>query len=324
MPRTFSFSLRLLIALIWGISWFLHASTVQAQAQNGDTEVGDEDQSWEELFIQSDIEVSRWFGAAADGLDVFLAGKRLTRERNKTRVVVENTTTSSEGHGVANGTSLNVNLQLPNTEQYWQLKFTSYDDRQESRGVENNYLRQTVRERQYGATIGFFRKLGNVRMAFQPRIVFKSYPQISQSLSFESVGRLYKMEVNPKMEFYADPSKGAGVFTGLNFNFYLTKVFSLTLINEGDYQDKIHLFTVNNGFSLGHSLDRKSALAYSLIFTSLNQPSYHLEAYDASVSWTYIIYKNVLDFQIVPHVNFAKNYRFKGAAGVILNLSVYF
>ncbi len=98
------------------------------------------------------------------------------------------------------------------SEKYWQLTFTSYDE-SEDRGVRNRYLRQTPRERNYGASFGLFKKLGEVRTAFRPRLSFEGNPAISHSLSMESVAEKKRgYRINPKLEFYANPTKGAGAF----------------------------------------------------------------------------------------------------------------
>lgn len=283
-----------------------------------------ENETVEQKFIDSNIAISNWLDGAAEGLDLFLVGKKLTDAKNETHVRVENSTYSMEGANLTNATSLNVNSRLPNLEEYWQLKFTTYDDAEESRSVKSGYLRQTPREQNYGATVGLFRKLGNVRTSFQPRIALQDPLKVSHSLRFESILDQYNYKINPKVEFYADADKGAGIYWNLNFNFELNPLWSLTLINEGNYEDKTHLYTAGNGFSFGHYLNEITTMGYSLIFTSINQPSYHLDNYSASVSWNQLIYKKILDYQIIPHLDFARAQSFKGNAGLIFNLNLNF
>jgi hypothetical protein len=282
-----------------------------------------EEITWEQWFIKSNIAVSQWFDGIAEGLDLFLVGRRLTTRPNESFVRIENATVSSEGQSVTNSTSFIVNPRLPNLEEYWHLKFTTYDEQEESRNAKNDYLRQTQRRKNYGATIGLFRKLGNVRTAFQPRIELTNPLKVSHSLTFESVAESKDYLINPKLELYASADKGTGFFPALNFNFFPSKYYTVTLINQGDYEDKLHLLTVTNGISLGQALTEKSSLSYNLFFITTNRPSYMLQSYNFSISCSQLLYKRILDFQIIPNIDFVDTRDFKGAAGltVVFNLN---
>lgn len=280
--------------------------------------------TFEEKFIQSNITISEWFDSVAEGLDLFLVEKKLTNKKNETNVRLENSTTFVERENPVNSLGLRVNMRLPNVEEYWNLKFTTYDEKKENRGVRRALLRQTPKERNYGATVGLFRKLGNVRTAFEPRIGLQDPVKVSHSLSFESVAETDLYNINPKIEFFADPDKGTGIFTAFNLNFELSKVYSLTFLNEGEYEEKKHLFSVTNGFSLGQGLTPRSALSYGFYTVSNNQTSYHLEAYSLSIGWSELVYRNILDYQIVPNLSFTKDQGWRGVPGITLNLNFNF
>jgi hypothetical protein len=283
-----------------------------------------QEKNWEQRFIDSNIAISEWFDSASDGLDLFLVGRRVTKAKNKTQFRVENTTFSTEGEDVTNNTGVNVFLNLPNVEKYWQLKFTSYDDQAESRSVRRTYLRQTPRQENYGASVGVFRKLGKIRVSFEPRIELTDPLKVSHSLQFESVADMKNYRVNPKFELFAHPTKGVGTFQRINFNFALSKKYSLTLINEGEYQEKIRTYLVTNGFSVGHSVDKKRALAYTALFLSSSRPNYHLDAINLSVAWNEILYKKILDYQLIPNYEFAQSRNFRGKWGLTLNFNLTF
>jgi hypothetical protein len=284
----------------------------------------DEQRTWEQSFIEGNIAISKWFDSVAEGLDLFLVGKKVTKIPNQSNLRFENSTASTEGHSVTNTTGVSVNPRLPNLEEYWHLKFATYDEREDRRNAKNAYLRQNPRAKNYGATVGVFKKLGNIRTAFQPRIELQDPLRVSHSLTFESVADLKTYEVNPKLEFYATPDKGVGTFQALNFNFLLSKIFSLTLINQGDYEEKTHLFSVVNGISIGQVLTPTSAFAYNTFFSSNNHPNYHLESYNFSVAYSQVLYKRILDYQVVPNLDFQKTISFKGVAGLTININLNF
>jgi hypothetical protein len=282
------------------------------------------EKDWEETFIQSNKDISAWFDGVTEGIDLFLVGKRVTKERNKSSFRIDNTSTSTEGDNFENSTSLSINPRLQNLEEFLQLKFTTYDEKSEGRGVESGYLRKTQRKKNYGATVAFFRKLGKVRTEFKPRIQLEDPLMVSHSLSFESVAEAKKFQVNPKLEFFAQSDKGTGIFQAVNFHYEINPTYSLTFINEGEYEDKLHKLSVTNGIAVGHDWAEKTAFTYSIIFNSHNRERYHLEGYSASITWHQNIYRNILDFQVTPHLDFNKIRSFKGQAGLIFNISLNF
>lgn len=279
---------------------------------------------WEEKFIQKNKDISNWFDSFTEGIDLFLVGKRVTKDKNKSSIRIDNTTTSTEGRNIANNTSIAIKPRLQNLEEFMQLKFTSYDEKEDGRGVESGYLRKTQRKKNYGATVGFIRKLGKVRTTFQPRITLQDPLKVAHSLAFESVAEVKKFQMNPKFELFADPDKGTGTFQAVNFNWVFTPVYSFTFINEAEYQEKAHILSVTNGFALGQEYSEKAGFTYSWIFTSHNRERYHLDSHSVSVTYHQNIYRNILDFQLTPHLDFVKNERFKGKTGIIFNLSLNF
>lgn len=282
------------------------------------------EETWEQYLIRKNVETSEWFDGVAEGLDLFLAGKRYTKKPNETSVLLELEGIYNKEDNFSGTANFNVDLRLPNVEEYLQLTFTSYDEI-EDRRARNRYLRQTPRDRNYGATIGFFKRLGDVRTSFRPRIQFAEAPAISHSLAFESVvEKRHDYRINPKLEFYATPGRGAGVYQALNFNFYITNEYSLTLINEGDYEGRIHLYTVNHGVSLGQRLNRTQSLGYNFFVTFINTPNYRLEAVNLSAVWDHLLYKNILEYQVIPNLDFRKEHAFTLNPGIITAIKLHF
>ncbi|MFN3454932.1 MAG: hypothetical protein ACK41T_08235 [Pseudobdellovibrio sp.] len=275
-------------------------------------------------LIQGNRDIAEWFDDITEGLDIFLVGKRITEEKNKSSFRIDNTTTSSEGENLKNSTSLGVNVRLRNVEEYFHLKFTSYDEDEQGHGVENSYLRKTQRTKNYGATVGFFRTLGNIKTKFQPRIELKNPINISHSLSFESMAKVQDLQVNPKTEFFASAANGVGMFQAINLNYELTKKEAITFINEAEYQEKIAQLSVTNGIVLSQVVTQKSFLSYSWLLKSLSRESYHLDNQSISVTWGETVYKNILEYQLTPYISFDKSHRFKGLVGVVFNIGIIF
>jgi hypothetical protein len=281
-------------------------------------------ESWTQRMIKGNIAISEWFDSMAEGIDLFLAGERLTHKKNTTKVRLDNIANSNEGQEVTNAFSLGVQLRLPNVEEYWQVKFTSYDELEERRRSQTGYLRQSTRQENYGATIGVFRKLGNVKTAFQPRIQLQDPISISHSLSFESIAEMKSYSMNPRLELYAVANKGTGVYWALNFNFNISENYSLTLVNNGDYIAQQHLELVTNGFSFEHLISDYSAISYGTNFFSSNRPSYHLDGYSFFFTWSHTLYKNILDYSLTPYWDFKRDLNWHGRVGLSLNVGLSF
>ncbi len=283
-----------------------------------------DEQGLRERMIERNIEISEWFDGIADGIDLFLVGKRVTQRKNETTVKLGYSAYLKEKDPVSHAPSIGADLKLPNFEQYWNLKFTSYDQTQE-RGVKKTELKQNVRrENNYGATVGLFQKLGEVRAAFQPRVELQSPLKISHSLSFESIADLQKYQINPKLEFYASHDKGTGAFQALNFHFRLGKKWSFTMVNEGDYEDKNNAYSVTNGFSFGQSISTAQSLSYSLYFGSHSKPHYRLTDYTFAVSWSHVILNRILDYNLTPQWVFDRSVDYSGRAALSASLNIIF
>ena len=282
-----------------------------------------EDTTFEQDMLETNRGIGLWFDQMADNVDLFLVGHRVTTKPNNSRIVFENTTYSRETSNLTNLTNISFNPAFPNLEKYWNLKFTTYDDTAISRGDEKGYARATPRQN-YAATVGLFRKFDDVRVAYEPRIEIRGEPQLSHFLTFDTVADYGWFRFNPKLRPFASSIDGTGAFQALNFNFDVSPTYTFTWLNEGEYEDKYTLYSVTNGFSLAHPLTDTTAISYGISFYSNNKPVYHLDAYSISFTWSEVIYKNVMDYQITPHIDFTQAEEFRGFVGLIFGFRVYF
>lgn len=282
-------------------------------------------ETWEQKALDGNIRISRWFDRAAEWVDLFVSGKRVTTRRNETNVRIENSSIYKEGIGYTNSTSFNLNLRLPNVEEYWNLKFTSYDEEADKRKAESAQYRQRPQEKNYGATIGFFRKLGNIRAAFQPRIDLGNPLKVSHTMTLTTTTDITPAaQMSPKIELFANSDSGTGVFDQLNFGIQLSPVYQLALVNQSKYEDKIHLFQVSQGIAISRNVMKDAAISYSIFFNSDNQTTYHLANYSVGTTWSHMIYDRILDYNVSPHVDFLLDSNFTGRFGLNFNLNLQF
>lgn len=279
---------------------------------------------FESAFLDSNATISSWFYEMADGLDLFLAGERITNKKNNTSARLEGNYTVKESQEPTSSANFNVNLRLPNIEEYWNLKFTSYDETKDKRIADKTRAKRAAKDQDFGASVGFFQKIGKIRTAFQPRVSFTNSLKLSHSLVFESILSEPSFQVNPKLEFYGNSDVGTGVFIALNFFIPYTKIWSLTLINDGDYVSKTHKFSASNGFSVRQTMSETYSLTYALIFDSNNKTNYHLDSYTFSISWNHNIYKKIIDYSVTPYVEHVSLNNFKPTGGLSMGLGINF
>lgn len=275
----------------------------------------------ERQMLDTNVAVSEWLNGIAQDIDLFLAGKKITNKKNETNFRIEYTTFSSEGKGLNNAVGFNMDVRLPNVEEYWNLKFNTYDEQEARRGAQNARFAETKKETNYGATVGLFRRLGRVKTAFQPRVEVKDPLKISHSLSFETTYNFAIIQFTPKVEFYAQADRGTGIYVALPLNRELGKKHALSFVNNERYEDKLKLFTSENGVVIGRALSESAGISYLWLFNSRSQPTYYLDSYTVAVSYSQSIYKNVFDVNFTPHLDFAKARDFTGLAGANFNMN---
>jgi hypothetical protein len=282
------------------------------------------DDSWQSFFISANKKIANWFDGFAHDIDVYLAGRQFNREKNPSKISLENRTSSVEGQEVTNDFGLSVLLRLPNLEEYWQLKFTSYDEIENKKNQDTPFLKRTPRKENYGASVGFFRKLGDVRLAFQPRIELQSPLKVSHLLSLKSATNLGAYSLAPTLELYATADKGTGVYWALDFGYKFNEKYSVTLVNNADYVSQVHTKNVTNGLILNEIWNDKISFNYGTFFFSFNQPRYHLEGYTIFTTLNYTVYRNILRYEITPHLDFTKLDGFRGRVGASLGIILDF
>lgn len=275
-------------------------------------------------LVQSNRAIANWFTGFADGVDQFLVGRRLTERPNQSFFRIENITYLKEEAQPLNVTGFNASVRLPNFEEYWQLIFETSDEQTENRRSGSDYLKQSPRERNVGASLGIFRKLGDLRIAVQPRLKLKDPLNLTHTLRVESLFQSGDYTLHPKSEFFADADRGIGTFLAFNANRMISSVHSLTFINEAEYLEKKNELRVGNGFSLGQMLSPISTFAYGMLFNSINRPSYNLESYTLSFTGTRLLYEKILDAQLTPYLLFARAESFRGRVGLNFQINLTF
>lgn len=284
----------------------------------------EEQRTFEQRMLDTGDDISRSVDRMADQIDMLLAGKRYTRMPNKSSARISQLVTHREGGKDKLSTDFNLNLRLPNLEKRWAVRFTSYDEAEESRDLQQRRVLTRPRRREYGAAVGFFRKLGKVRTTFQPRLVLKDPLEMSYILRFESNAEVKPIRLIPRLELFADPTKGTGEFVGIELVYKLADRWEMSNQNEEEYRERGNLFTTNHGLSFDYALSDNQGLGLSFVWTSSSRPAFHLDSFTIAPSYAQEIYRDRLKYSLTPFIQFAKVVHFQGDVGVTLNIVIIF
>lgn len=312
----------MILIMKWTVLFFSLFAAYGAEAQRaGKKSIGED--TVQGRLVEQNIMLSKKIDSLAQSIDVFLTGSKVSDKINTSSITVGTFGSYAEGKGFESSVDFNVNLRLPNLEKKWALAFSSYDE-EEKRGIRNTALRRDAREKNYGTSFAFFRKLGNISTTFQPRLQLQDPLQMSYILKMESEAVSKRVRFKPKLELFADPRKGTGEFLSFEHNFYLSRRFSITVVNEEEYQDYRNYFLTSHMISLGQRIIRSGGFSYSVAAGLNNHTQYHLDQYTFSVSWGHQWYKNICHYSIGPYIDFNKAANFKGQTGVTLNMDFIF
>lgn len=260
----------------------------------------------------------------AEKTDLLIAGKRYTKKKNTSKITYRQFVTFQDGRGVKFPGDFGFSLRLPNLEKRWQLRFSSYDEEADKRNLQQQRVRTTAPNKDYGAGLFFFEKLGNIKTSFQPRLQLTNPLAMSYTLRFENEANISWFKLNSRVELFADPQKGTGEFASLEFRFRLGEKTDLGFQNTEEYTERNNFFSTQHGVTLDYSLNPTRAIGMGLNALCNNKATYHLDQYTYSWVIAEQIYPERLLMSLTPFVGFYKAKGFQGKTGITLQAYLTF
>lgn len=285
---------------------------------------GEPKKSVEQHILETGDAISQKIEKAAEKIDIILAGKKYTKKPNPSEVDIRQLTTFTEGGRLQTSTDFGVNLRLPNVEKRWQLRFTSYDQEKESRDAIQQRVRTQPRERDYGAGLFFFQKIGKVKTSFIPRLQLKDPLEMSYTLRFENTADWKVVQFVPRLDLYADPTKGTGEFLNLEFHYPFARFWEVSWVNTEEYRQKDNFFQTQHTLTFDYTVGDMKGVGTTFAFVSDNRGAFHLDNFTYSLSWNQGIYKDRLSYSVSPFWSFVRDRRYHGFVGISLTVSLVF
>lgn len=298
-------------------------------------------QSLDEKVIKENKEISLRIDELARSLDGLLSNRR-AEGINKTSISLIGFVDSREGEVIDEKGHVQVNLRLPELEEKWKLRFSSYDQEDEFEGLARNRDGAGPRRQKFGTSLGLANNISNIKTLVRPRIELRDPLVSSFLLKFSSDLPLGPFHLKWVKKFFTHSIDGVGQAIQVDFDYRLTKKIIFRFFNEEQYLDRYNLMNVAQGPTLLYKFSRRLGLSKTLSFNSKNrnlltnadrvsplfQPygasGYHLSSYNLIFSLSHKIYKNVFHYQISPRLDFRKQQNFKGQAGVTFRTELIF
>lgn len=284
------------------------------------------DKSLKKQIVDTNIQISNWIDKYAESLDLYLSGKRFTRQVNKSRATVSQQVVWAEGGEISTKTNFDLNLKLPNMEKKYKLIFSNYN---KSEKYKSSFSRKFADgpaqdDDDYGAAIGFFREIGKVKTTFQPRVKLKDPLETNYILEFEQNKTTKSFSRTQTFQLFADSEKGTGEFFSFDYTKPIAPGWTGTLLLEEEYQDFLNLFTTSSGLGFNQLLSQNMGMSYSMSFYLISRPSYHLDTIKVGPAFSHRLWKNVLHYTVIFTQSFKKDNNFKGESSLAFIVDAIF
>lgn len=306
------------------VASLLFASACAHVDEPKESEGADSDTTFIDDLVATNRVLSKMIDDAADEIDAYVANQRTVSEPNQSRLVLYNRFLISEGGKREYFPRIGAKLHLPNLQEKLQVRFTTYDEDAEERGINENRQAPTQQEKSYGTSVALFQQLGNVSTEFRPRVEYIDGLLTSYLFRFSSVAERGAFSIEPELQLFARSDSGTGQFLATNLALKLTKVDHLRIYNEEQYTDGDNTMRTNHGFGWERQLTEDMSLRNALIFESNNRETYHLDQYVFSTAFRHRLLRNVLHYSVTPIMVMAKSRSFHPLASLDLRFEVIF
>lgn len=313
-----------LFLVIFTLQASAETATKTKKSEEKEVHVGQSQNVVESTLIEANKGVSSTFDSLSNRIDIMLSGEKYTNKKNKSAIIVKNGAYASEGEQVEYATRFDIRLRLPNLEEKWSLRFTSYDEEEEERGINSNRPRTQPPRQNYGASIAVIKKLGDINVSFKPRVRIRDTLETSHLLKFESVADMKHYSIRPRLELFARAEDGTGELFGLDFEFDLTDNLTIVQSNAEEYVDNQNRLSVTNELALHQILNERKSLKYAFLYQSNNKPNFHLESYGPYVSFVHSLYKNMVHYSVTPRLTYSEGNHFRPHWGAVVGVDLIF
>lgn len=275
-------------------------------------------------LIEQNRSVAEKIDQYAEKLDLYFAEDRFTHAKNKTTLSLHNPIKWREGGEVNFSPHFGLMLHLPNTQERFKIRFTSYDEDATETGINRHRYQEPQGDKSYGTSVEVIQELGDIETTFRPRAEWSNKLLTSYLLKFASTVEHSFWSFKPEFQLFARSDLGTGQFLSLNIHVLISDTNAIRIINEEQYADGNNTMTTNHGVELLHFYNERMEHLHSLIFQTANREIFHNEQAIARSEFRHKIRPEILHYSLTPTLIFKKERRFRPTTELNAGLSVIF
>jgi hypothetical protein len=270
-----------------------------------------EERSFELLDKTQNIFGTR-VNALANRLDSFFATERADDELGRSLIRVRSNYTIRERAAGRLSNRYSFNLRLPSLEErfkwdYYQKKEDVKDDKGEARA-------RKQQERQGW----LFNADAGVNATIPPRLVTRA--RLRRNIQTGDVVHRFVEQL-----IYVTDENGLSEETRLDSDLQLDKDWLFRFVNSKRWRILKKEFVTNHGPTLVHQLSDDDGFNYGFIMNSVVEEGvWYVSSYTLSVNYRRNLYKNWFYLDLVPGLDFPKNWSFRRTPFFIVQLEMLF
>lgn len=263
----------------------------------------------------------------ANRLDSFFATERADDELGRSRLRIRYNYDIRERSLPDDKIRYRINLKLPHLEEKFRFKYFNESDDKDKKKEEEKAVAQEANKAPPSELYKFlngikegwtFNADAGVSVALPPKIVTRA--RLRRNFEVASFVHRFAEQVT-----YVTDESGLTEETTLLSDQRWTDTFLFRFVNSKRWRVLKKDFVTLHGPTVLHSLTEDDALSYNLIMTNvLVKDVYYVTSYTLSVNYRRNLYKNWVYLDIIPGIDFPKQWSYRRTPFAIFQLEVLF
>lgn len=272
-----------------------------------------------EILDQAQNVVGTKINSLANNLDSFFATERADDELGRSRLRLRYRYFTRERTSGEDDVDYRINLKLPRLQEKFKFEYYSKDEKNkngpqpvaEREAIEKVKLNEVKKSWTFNADAG-------VNVSVPPRIVARA--RLRRNFEAGSFIHRFSEEL-----VYITDERGLTQETQLQSDMRLNQTQLFRFINRAQWRILRKNFATFHGPTILHTLSEDDAFSYNFIMTNfIVDGVYFVNSYTASVNYRRNLYKNWVYLDIIPGIDFPKQWSFRRTPFAIFQLEVLF
>lgn len=268
----------------------------------------------------------------SESVDTFFVNNRIIDGRNTTHLRVISSLSVIEREGLVDNVDFRLRFRLPRIEKKIQFEVNNLDNslsNDSSRTTTVNTTRNTTGNQQQNTTAGFsfFKDVLGIQSKFTLGFIFRDFAPFGNFRLSKNILLSDKDNIMFISDVFGDTEERTGHRSTIYYDHSLTQRLLFRFFNESVYRHEFHSFETQHGIAFYHTLTDRHSIAHTAQVRSENPQfisSFYVRSYDLFSTFRYRAYKKHVFIDMIPTLNFPKEYDFKSNWSFTLRLEIIF